>query len=62
MCSQGVIHAQFFAVKDLFFSSNPLENKPINSTPLIHKFSFKMKMFKRKETTWSFKEGVSPHP
>ena len=45
--------------KTQFFSPNPLENQPINTNPLIHKFSFRTKRFKIKVSTRSFKGGVS---
>lgn len=44
-----------------FQALTQVETKSINSTPLIHNFSFRTKWFKRKARTESLKGGVSPH-
>jgi len=47
-----------FEEKAQFFSSNPLETQPINTTPLTNKFSLRTKWFKRKVGTMSIRGEV----
>jgi hypothetical protein len=47
--------------KPSFSAQTLVETKPMNKTPLVHNFSFRMKQFKRKASTMIFKGWVSPH-
>jgi hypothetical protein len=49
-----------FKEKTQFYNPKPIGNQHINTTHLIHKFSFRTKLFKRKANTRSIKGEVSP--